>query len=107
VLTTVGIVDEIKYDFLSKEEFLGCCQNRTVFTRDELESFWVKNNDRIVVVKFIFIQSFRNKLILEYLWDKGIVSVPYGPRPFTKLTDLQFDEIIRDSQTDLSKYWRN
>lgn len=106
VLTTVGIVDEIKYEFISKDDFLGCCQNRTVFTRDELESFWLKHKNSVVVVKFIFIKSFRNKLILEYLWDKGIVDPPYGPRPFTKLTDNQFDEIISDSQTDLSKYWR-
>ena len=39
VISTIGIIDEIAYDFKSKEEFLKYCENRTVFTSDELEDF--------------------------------------------------------------------
>lgn len=106
VLTTLCIVDEIKYGFLSKEEFLKSCQNRSVFTEEELNTFWEKYSRNIMVLKFIFVKSLTKRLTLEYLWNNNIISFPNGPRSFTRLTDDLFDAIINDSQTDLSKYWR-
>ncbi len=101
VLTTIGIVDEINYNFSNKEEYKRCCQNRTVFTEEELDSFWLRKQKEILVVKFIFVKSMTKRLTLEYLWEKDIVLAPNGPRPFTKITDSQFNEIIKDSQTEL------
>lgn len=39
VITSLGIIDEIKYNFNSKDEFFNYCQNRTVFTLEKLEQF--------------------------------------------------------------------
>ena len=101
VMTTVGVIDEIVYNFSSKEEFMRCCENRSVFTKDDLEYFWYRGRNKLCVVKFIYITSMTNRLNLGYLWDKNIV-IPYGgPRSFDKLTDAQFEQIIRDSNTKL------
>jgi len=102
VLTTVCIVDEIKHSFSSKEDYLADCQNRSVFSRDELENFWQQHQYNIMVLKFIFVKSLTKRPTLGFLWDNEIVQAPNGPRPFTRITDDQFNMILRESQTDLS-----
>jgi predicted nucleic acid-binding protein len=101
VITTIGIIDEILYNFRSKEEFFSYCENRTVFTKDELEKFWKEQKERLLVVKFIYVKSLTTRLTLAYLWDEKIVQAPYGPRPFTKLTDAQFKKILDVSETNI------
>lgn len=101
VITTVGIVDEVQYNFSTKDDFFKHCQNRSVFANNELDSFWTKNQARLLVLKFIYVRSLKKKLNLSYLWDQEIVPYPNGPRPFTKITDQQFDMILSDSETIL------
>lgn len=102
VVTTLGIVDEIISGFDNKEQYMKHCQNRSVFTDEELEGFWVKHRYNLMIIKFIYVESLGKKLTLDYLWNKGIVSVPNGPRPFFRLTDAQFNNILKDSQTIIS-----
>lgn len=101
VITTVGVIDEIKKDFLNKEQYMSYCQNRSVFSKEELEQFWDSHRYNLCIVKFIYIKSFVNKLTLGYLWDKGVVDPPGGPRPFHLLTEEQFEMLITDSKTAL------
>lgn len=102
VITTVGVVDEIAYNFKTKEEYLRYCQNRTVFSDSELEHFWATQKDKIMVIKFIFIESLTNKIILKRLWDMNVIPFPSGPRPFTQISDEQFNAILQESDTDLT-----
>lgn len=95
------MIDDVKYDFLSKEEFLATCENRSIFTRAELERFWREKGKKLLVVKFIFVKSLEKRLNLKYLWDKGYVDIKTGPRPFDELTDGQFNQILKDSNTDI------
>lgn len=81
-------------------------QNRSVFTNDELEQFWQKYRGNQIVLKFIFLKSLIKRPILKFLWDNDIITFPKGPRPFTRITDHQFDMILDEAQTDLSRYWR-
>ena len=101
VMTTVGVIDDIIESFRSKEDFMRCCENRSVFTKGELEEFWNRHRYNLCVVKFIYIRSFENRLNLGYLWDTRIVAPYGGPRPFDKLTDVQFEQIVKDSKTKL------
>ena len=100
-MTTVGVIDDIIESFRSKEDFMRCCENRSVFTKGELEEFWNRHRYNLCVVKFIYIRSFENRLNLGYLWDTRIVDPYGGPRPFDKLTDVQFEQIVKDSKTKL------
>lgn len=101
VLTTLGIVDSFISDFKNKDDYLNNCQNRTVFTQEELEYFWNKYQDNIKILKFIFLKSLTERLTLNYLWNNNIVAQGKGPRPFTKITDEQFNKILHDSNTDI------
>ena len=106
VLSSIAIVDEVLSGFESKEEYLGHCQNRSIFTKEELESFWHKYGANQIILKFIFVKSFNKRPILKTLWDNQIISFPDGPRPFTKITDNEFNFIVEEAETNLSRYWR-
>ena len=106
VLTSFAILDEAISNFSSKEEYMHHVQNRSVFTNDELEQFWKKYHGNQVVLKFIFLKSLTKRPILKFLWDNNIITFPNGPRPFTRITDNQFEMILTEAQTDLSRYWR-
>jgi hypothetical protein len=106
VLTSVAIVDEAISNFASKEEYMSNVQNRSVFTNDELEGFWRKYGSNQIVLKFIFVKSLTKRPILKFLWDNDIITFPNGPRPFTRISDDQFNMILSEAQTDLSRYWR-
>lgn len=101
VVTTIGIIDEIKFDFESKDDFLKYCENRTVFTNEELVDFWERKSKSLLVVKFIYVVSLNKRLTLSYLWDKGIIEKNSGPRPFDTITDDDFDMILKDSNTKI------
>jgi hypothetical protein len=102
VVTTLGVIDEIITGFKDKKDYLQHCQNRSVFIDEELEKFWNGHSKNLMIVKFIYIKTLGTKLTLKYLWDNSIVNAPSGPRPFLKLTDKQFNDIIKDSQTVIS-----
>lgn len=101
VVSTVAIVDEIIENIRSEDELLSLCQNRSVFTAEELKKFWAKHRYNLKILKFIFVKSLTKRLTLGYLWEKDIIAAPGGPRPFTAITDTQFDMIMRDSETEI------
>lgn len=103
VLTTVAVIDEFVTNFRSKKQFMDYCENRSVFTRDELNDFWENHRCNICVVKFIYIKSLETRLNLKYLWDNEIIIFPSGPRPFVKIDDEQYERIIKDSNTKMYK----
>ena len=89
------------HGFNTKEEFFRTCKNRSVFTEQELEEFWNKKKDRLLVVNFIYVKSLSKRLNLDYLWANDIIPIPNGPRPFTKVSDEQFNKIVNDSNTSI------
>ena len=101
VISTIGIIDEIAYDFKNKEEFLKYCENRTVFSSEELEDFWRTKRNSLLVIKFIYVKSLSKRLNLSYLWNSGIVAQNNGPRPFDLISDSDFDSILNDSNTEI------
>lgn len=82
-------------------EFLNHCQNRSVFNDSELEEFWAKHRNNIMIIKFKYVKKLEKRLTLEYLWSKGIITPPEGPRPFTRISDNDFDNILIDSKTKI------
>lgn len=103
VVSTLAVISEIQYGFKNKEEFLGKCENRTVFTINELEDFWSKKGNKWVLVKFIPICSLNTRPTLNQLRDKGIIPDNKGPRPFHFLNEIEFNDIIEMSKTELYK----
>lgn len=102
VVTTVALVDEIITNIKSEEELLSLCQNRSVFSANDLHNFWTDHRSNLKILKFIFVKSLSKRLTLGYLWEQEIVPAPGGPRSFMQLTDDQFRMILRDSETELT-----
>ncbi|MDR1926533.1 MAG: hypothetical protein LBQ13_02470 [Endomicrobium sp.] len=101
VITTLGILTDVVFNLKSKEEFLKHCQNRTVFSTADLNEF-SKKLKSLVIIKFIYVKSLTKRPTLGFLWDNKILDFPNGARPFTKITDSQFDTIIKESQTNIN-----
>lgn len=101
VITTVGVIDQVVDSFACEEEFLSYCQNRSVFTMEELKRFWVQHRYNLKVLKFVYVKSLTNRITLDYLQQHGIVDPGQDPRPFTHITNEQFSTILRDSETTL------
>ena len=101
VVTTVAIVDEIISDIHSQEELLSLCQNRSVFSVEDLKRFWREHRNNLKILKFIFVKSLTKRLTLGYLWEHNIVPAPGGPRSFMRLNDEQYDQIMQDSETEI------
>ena len=101
VLTTVGVVDCIVNNFKTEEEFLTYCNNRTVFSKETLRQFWREHRYNLSVLKFVFVKSLTKKVTLEFLWENGIVAAPGGARPFTRITNEQFEMIMKESNTEI------
>ena len=80
---------------------MKCCENRTVFTPEELDSFWRTRRDTLLVIKFIFVKSLNSRLNLKHFWDNGLIPQNSGPRPFDTMTDDDFDSIFHDSNTEI------
>ena len=76
------------------------CENRSVFSKEELEKFWTNKRDSLLVVKFIVVGALSKKVTLKYLWENDIVAYPNGPRSFDSLSDAQFESILKQSSTD-------
>ena len=101
VITTIGVIDEVITDFNDKEDFFSHCQNRSVFSKDDLEFFWKNKRNSLKVIKFVYVKSLSKKLNLDWLWNHGIVTCGNGPRSFDSITNEQFKLILDESETKL------
>ena len=101
VVTTVGVVDQVISSFSGESDFLSHCQNRSVFTDEELKDFWNNHRFNLKVIKFVYAKSLTKRLTLNYLQEKGIIEEGTGPRPFTRISEEQFQMILCDSQSEL------
>lgn len=101
VVTTVGVIDKVIDKFNNENEYLNYCQDRSVFSLEELKRFWLNHRDNLCIIKFIYVSSLVKRPTLDYLWKNEIVVPPKGPRPFETLTDEQFYKLLENSRTEL------
>lgn len=102
VLTTLTMIDSVSDGFKTREDFLRACQDRSVFSSAELESFWSGYSWKLKVVRLIYLKSLSSRLTLGYMWDNGIAPHKGGVRQFDSMSDEQFNMIMRDSETDFA-----
>jgi len=100
VITTLGVITDVIFDLKSKEELFKACQNRTVFSQKDLTEF-SKKLKNLTIIKFVYAKKLTKRPTLNFLWENKILNFPNGARPFTKITDSQFESILKESQTDI------
>lgn len=100
VVSAIGVIQEVISEFKDKSDFLRACQNRSIFTNEELENFWTFKRVNLKVIKFILVKPLNKKVVLKKLWDENIV-IPYGgPRTFDLISDENYDKILKLSETE-------
>lgn len=90
-LTGVAIVQEI-IKTKDVEECIRICSNRSIFSEKEIREFYSKYP---TVVKLLYRDSFDHKILLDYLWQKGIIEQNSGPRPFQPLSEDYFSLLYK------------
>ena len=90
-LTGVAIVQEI-IKTKDVEECIRICSNHSIFSEKEIREFYSKYP---TVVKLLYRDSFDHKILLDYLWQKGIIEQNSGPRPFQPLSEDYFSLLYK------------
>ena len=90
-LTGVAIVQEI-IETKDADECIKICSNRSIFSEKEIRAFHDKYP---TVVKLLYRNSFDHKILLDYLWQKGIIEQNSGPRSFQPLSNDYFSLLYK------------
>lgn len=98
VISGMAILQEIIYP-KSEEEYLGLVKNKSVFTDDELKSFY-RNDKYRTVIKLLFLKPFDRKVTLKRLYDLGIFDETRNeaPRINTIISNEDASKIIREGE---------
>lgn len=101
VVTTVCVVDEVKDDFHSVEDFKKYCKKISVFTDKELLDLWNYKSTKPFAVKFLYNYSFPKRINMQKLIDLGILrGVDDAPRGFRSITKEQLEVILKETESD-------
>ena len=103
VISTIGIVHGIKYDFKNVEDFVLYCRKSSVFPENQLREMWEYSSNKPFVVNFLYIYSFPHRITMKELIDLRIFcGVNDAPRGFRQITKEQFNTILRETKSDES-----
>jgi predicted nucleic acid-binding protein len=103
VVSTVGVVQEVKNDFVDENEFILYCRKRSVFPEDKLRAIWHYQKTKPFVVSFLYIYSFPHRINMKELIDlKVLGGVNDAPRGFKSITKEQFNIILNATKSDES-----
>ena len=103
VLTTIGIVQNIEFNFNNEEEYISYCKKKCSMPENVLREWWRQSQRKPFVVDFLYVYSFPVRLNLKKLIEMKILSGLYdAPRGFRPILKTQFDAIIKESNSDES-----
>ena len=103
VVSTIGIVEEIKTNFIDENDFILYCRKRSVFPEDKLRAIWRYRNSKPFVVSFLYVYSFPHRINMKELIDlKVLGGVNDAPRGFKPITEDQFNIILKATKSDES-----
>ncbi len=102
VVTTLGIVENIHTNINDFDHFSRLCRKRSVFSEEELKRHWDYNpHNRPFVVDFLYAYSFPHRVNMARLIELGVIAdIQSAPRGFEKLTDEQFNAIIKETRSN-------
>ena len=103
VITTIGIVEEIRYDFVDEEDFVMYCRKSSIFPEDQLRKMWQHATSKPFAVRFLYVYSFPHRINMSKLIELKILGgVNDPPRGFRKITKEQLDTILKETKSDES-----
>ena len=103
VVSTIGIVQEVKTDFTDENDFIVYCRKRSVFPEDKLLAIWRYKDSKPFVVSFLYVYSFSHRINMKELIDLRVLGgVNDAPRGFKPITKEQFNIILQATKSDES-----
>jgi len=106
VVTSIGIVEEVIFNFKDENDFISKCRKRSVFSDEELKNWWNdKPQNRPFIINFLHVYSFREgeRVIRKRLLELGILrgeeNELRGLKPISK---EDFLKIIKEAKIDES-----
>lgn len=102
VVTTLGIVESVHNQIKDYHHFVQLCRKRTVFSDDELEKQWNYNPTfRPFIVNFLYAYSLPVRVNMQRLIEIGVIKdINSAPRGFEKLSDEQFQAILKETKSN-------
>ncbi len=91
VVSGIAVVEDIIFT-KNVDQCVKQCKNRSIFSEEEIRRLHKKYP---VVIKLLDYATFKNKVTLNKLYELGVIEPNSGPRPFTCLTEEQFEIIYR------------
>lgn len=91
VVTGMAIIQEV-IKTKNVEECITICKDKSIFKEDDIRAVYSKYP---TVVKILDYKPFAHKVTLNELRDYGVLDKYSGPRPFTFITQEQFDTIYK------------
>ncbi|MFJ1492596.1 hypothetical protein ACI76W_07445 [Capnocytophaga canimorsus] len=103
VISTIGVVQEVKYNFTDEDDFVLYCRKSSIFPEDKLREMWKYKEEKPFVVRFLYIYSFPHRINMKELIDlKVLKGVNDSPRGFKSITKEQFNDILLATKSDES-----
>ncbi|AZB09305.1 hypothetical protein EG344_10970 [Chryseobacterium sp. G0162] len=103
VVSTIGIVQEVKYDFKDEDDFVLYCRKSTVFPEYDLRKMWNHSHDKPFVVNFLYIYSFPHRINMKELIDLKVLNgINDSPRGFKHISEKKFNDILKNTKSDES-----
>ena len=103
VVSTIGIVTDIKETFSSEEEFIKHCLRGSVFSEKSLKSMWNYRQTKPFVVSFLYVYSFPKRINMKRLIELRIFNgINDAPRGFKKIKKEQFQRILQETKSESS-----
>lgn len=103
VISTIGVVQEIKSDFKNEEDFILYCRKKSVYPEDKLREMWRYKTHKPIAINFLYVYSFPSRLNMKRLIELQIIKgVTDAPRGFRLITRSQLDLILKETKSDES-----
>lgn len=103
VVTTIGIVQEVKTDFQNENDFISYCRKKSVYPEKDLRDMWRYSPIKPFVVNFLYVYSFPHRINMKELIDLNVLlGVNDAPRGFKLINKEQFDVILKETRSDES-----
>ena len=103
VVTTIGEVQETKFDFQNEDDFILYCRKKSVYPEQSLREMWRYSKRKPFVVNFLYAYSFPHSINMEKLIElRVLLGINDAPRGFKPITREQFETILKETKSDES-----
>lgn len=103
VVSTIGVAQEVQYNFKDEDDFVLYCRKSSVFPEDQLRAMWRYSKTKPFVVRFLYIYSFPHRINMKELIDLQVLNgINDAPRGFKLITKEQLKKILNATKSDES-----